>query len=126
MAVNAVLSTQIATGCAAFSWILMEFCVKRQPTVLGMINGSLAGLISITPAAGYVDATGAFLIGLFSGPVCYYGISVKKMFGFDDGLDAFGLHGIAVCTCFCMISYVCVCKYVRLYAYTLFLYQNIA
>jgi len=94
-AVNAVLSTQIATGCAAFSWILMEYCVKRQPTVLGMINGSLAGLISITPAAGYVDATGAFFIGLFSGPVCYYGISVKRWFGFDDGLDAFGLHGIA-------------------------------
>jgi ammonia channel protein AmtB len=65
MAVNAILSTQIATSCAAFSWILMEYCIKRQPTVLGMINGALAGLISITPAAGYVDATGAFFIGKF-------------------------------------------------------------
>ena len=90
-----LLMTQIATSTAAFSWILMELIVTRQPTVLGMINGAVAGLVSITPAAGYVDATGAFFIGLLSGPVCYYGSSLKKSLGFDDALDAFGLHGIA-------------------------------
>ena len=94
-ATMSLLMTQIATSTAAFSWILMELIVKRQATVLGMINGSVAGLVSITPAAGYVDATGAFFIGLLSGPVCYYGSSLKRSLGFDDALDAFGLHGIA-------------------------------
>lgn len=94
-ATMSLLMTQIATSTAAFSWILMELIVKRQATVLGMINGSVAGLVSITPAAGYVDATGAFFIGLISGPVCYYGSSLKRYLGFDDALDAFGLHGIA-------------------------------
>jgi Amt family ammonium transporter len=91
----AILNTSVAASCAAFSWILMEYTITRQATVLGMINGSIAGLISITPAAGYVDPTGAFFIGLISGPVCYYGISLKKYFGIDDALDAFGLHGVA-------------------------------
>lgn len=94
-ACRAVLMTQIATSTAAFSWILMEQIVTKQPTVLGMLNGAVAGLVSITPAAGYVDPTGAFIIGLLSGPVCYYGTNVKKRLGLDDALDAFGLHGIA-------------------------------
>ena len=94
-ATMSLLMTQIAASTAAFSWILMELIMKRQATVLGMINGSVAGLVSITPAAGYVDATGAFFIGLLSGPVCYYGSSLKRYLGFDDALDAFGLHGIA-------------------------------
>lgn len=94
-AAMAVLNTNIAASCAAFSWILMEYTITRQATVLGMINGSIAGLISITPAAGYVDPTGSFFIGLLSGPICYYGISLKKYFGADDALDAFGLHGVA-------------------------------
>ena len=94
-AAAAVLNTQIAASTAAFSWILTEYVINRQPTVLGMLNGCIAGLVSITPGAGYVDATGSFCIGLLSGPVCYYGITLKKTLGFDDALDAFGLHGIA-------------------------------
>ena len=94
-ATMAILNTQIAAAIAAFSWILTEYCINRRPTVLGMLNGAIAGLVSITPSAGYVDPTGAFFIGLISGPVCYYGITLKKQFGFDDALDAFGLHGIA-------------------------------
>ena len=94
-AAEAILNTQIAASTAAFSWILTEYVINRQPTVLGMLNGCIAGLVSITPGAGYVDATGAFFIGLLSGPVCYYGITLKKTLGFDDALDAFGLHGIA-------------------------------
>jgi ammonium transporter, Amt family len=94
-AATAILNTQIAASSAAFSWILTEYFVTRRPTVLGMLNGAIAGLVSITSGAGYVDATGAFFIGLISGPVCYCGISLKKLVGIDDALDAFGLHGIA-------------------------------
>ena len=94
-AAMALLMTQIATSTAAFSWISMEYFGTKLPTVLGMVNGAVAGLIAITPAAGYVDATGAFFIGLLSGPVCYFGIRLKKYMGLDDALDAFGLHGIA-------------------------------
>lgn len=94
-AATAILNTQIAASSAAFSWILTEYCVTRRPTVLGMLNGAIAGLVSITSGAGYVDATGAFFIGLISGPICYCGISLKKLLGIDDALDAFGLHGIA-------------------------------
>ena len=91
----ALLMTQIATSTAAFSWILMEYFATKLPTVLGMVNGAVAGLIAVTPSAGYVDATGAFFIGLLSGPICYFGIRLKKYMGLDDALDAFGLHGIA-------------------------------
>ena len=94
-AARALFMTQIATSAASFSWILMERFTTKRPTVLGMLNGAIAGLVAVTPAAGYVDATGAFFIGLLSGPVCYYGTNVKKKLGLDDALDAFGLHGIA-------------------------------
>lgn len=92
---RALFMTQVATSAAAFSWILMERVTTNRPTVLGMLNGAVAGLVAITPSAGYVDSTGAFFIGLISGPVCYYGTTVKKKLGLDDALDAFGLHGIA-------------------------------
>ena len=94
-AAMAILMTLVGTSAATFSWILTEYAATRVPTVLGMVNGAIAGLISMTPAAGYVDSTGAIFIGLLSGPVCYYGIRLKGRFGFDDYLDAFGLHGIA-------------------------------
>ena len=77
----ALMNTQIATATAAFSWIIMEYFVTKLPTVLGMVNGAVAGLIAITPAAGYVDPTGSFTIGLLSGPACYYGIRLKKYMG---------------------------------------------
>ena len=80
-AAMALMNTQIATATAAFSWILTEYFVTRLPTVLGMVNGAIAGVIAITPAAGFVDPTGSFIIGLLSGPVCYYGIRLKKYLG---------------------------------------------
>ena len=95
IASSALLNTQIAASAAAFSWITTEYFVSKQPSVVGMVNGAIAGLVSITPAAGVVDATGGFFIGLLSGPICYLGIRIKKYFGLDDNLDAFGLHGIA-------------------------------
>jgi Amt family ammonium transporter len=94
-AAMALLMTQIATSAASFSWMAMDYFVSKKLTVLGLLCGAIAGLVAITPAAGYVDSTGAFFIGLLSGPACYYGIQLKKRLGFDDSLDAFGLHGIA-------------------------------
>jgi ammonium transporter, Amt family len=74
--------------------MLTEWAVRRQPSILGMINGAVAGLVCITPAAGYVDMTGAFFIGFFGGPLCYAGGQLKHYLGFDDALDAFGVHAI--------------------------------
>ena len=90
----ALLATQIATSVSALMWMFTEWGVRKQPSILGMINGAIAGLVCITPAAGYVDMTGAFFIGFFGGPLCYLGAQLKHYFGFDDALDAFGVHAI--------------------------------
>eukprot|EP01034_Spumella_vulgaris_P030934 gene30934-38233_t len=90
----AMLTTQIATGTAAMTWMMTEWAVRGTPSVLGMVSGAIAGLVSITPAAGFVDPTGAFIIGLLGGPVCYFGAQLKHYAGFDDALDAFGVHAI--------------------------------
>ena len=91
----AMAVTQIATAGAALSWMIVEWVLKKKPSVLGMISGAVAGLVAITPASGYVDPMGALLLGLIAGVVCYWGAtSLKNMFGYDDSLDAFGIHGI--------------------------------
>ena len=72
------LNTQIATSMAALTWMLTEWVVRKKPSVLGMISGAVAGLVCITPAAGYVDMTGAFFIGFFGGPLCYAGAQVTN------------------------------------------------
>lgn len=90
----AMLATQIAASVGALSWWLTEWAVTREPTVVGFISGALAGLVCITPGSGCVDMTGAFFIGLFAGPLCYGGSLLKRFFGFDDALDAFGVHAI--------------------------------
>lgn len=90
----AMLATQIATATASFSWMLVEWHHRKKSSVLGMLSGAVAGLVGITPAAGYVDYTGAFIIGLVVGPACYFGARLKNYFGYDDALDAFGVHAI--------------------------------
>jgi Amt family ammonium transporter len=90
----AMLATQIATSTAALTWMLVEWAVRKKQSVLGMISGAVAGLVCITPAAGYVDMTGAFFIGFFGGPLCYLGAQLKHYLGYDDALDAFGVHAI--------------------------------
>ncbi len=91
----AMLATQIATATAAMSWLLVEWLAKGKPSVLGIISGAVAGLVAITPASGFVAPTGALVIGLVSGVVCYWGAtSLKRMLGYDDSLDAFGVHGV--------------------------------
>ena len=90
----AMLNTQIATGCGALSWMACEWYIRGQPSVLGMTSGAIAGLICITPGAGYVDPSAAFFFGLLGGPACFAGVHLKKIFFFDDALDSFGLHAV--------------------------------
>jgi Amt family ammonium transporter len=91
----AAAATQIATAAAALSWMFAEWIVAKKPSVLAMISGAVAGLVAITPASGFVDPVGALIIGLTAGVVCYISaVWVKKAFGYDDSLDAWGVHGV--------------------------------
>ena len=91
----AMAVTQIATAGAALSWMFVEWMVRGKPSVLGIISGAVAGLVAITPAAGFVLPGGALIIGLVAGGICFWGAtSLKKMCGYDDSLDAFGIHGV--------------------------------
>ncbi|MGZ3297846.1 MAG: ammonium transporter [Asticcacaulis sp.] len=91
----ATLNTIVATMTGAFGWTLVEWIERKEPTLLGMVSGMVAGLVAITPAAGFVNPGGALLIGLAGGVVCYVGATyIKNMFKYDDSLDAFGVHGI--------------------------------
>jgi ammonium transporter, Amt family len=91
----AMLVTQVATATAAYSWLLTEWCIRKQPSLLGMVSGAITGLVAITPASGFVDVTGAFVIGLSCGLLTYWGAQLKHLCGYDDALDAFGVHAIA-------------------------------
>jgi ammonium transporter, Amt family len=91
----AVLVTQIAAGTAAMVWLFVEWRKHGRPSVLGIITGAVAGLATITPGSGYVGAGGAMAIGLVAGLVCFLGAtSLKRRMGYDDSLDAFGVHGV--------------------------------
>ena len=91
----AMAVTQIATAAAALAWMFAEWMGKGKPSVLGIASGAVAGLVAITPASGFVGPMGALIIGLVAGVVCFWGAtSLKKMLGYDDSLDAFGVHGI--------------------------------
>jgi len=91
----AFLNTFLATACAVLSWTLGEAIFKGKPTMLGAASGAVAGLVAITPAAGNVGTSGAFVIGLAAGLVCLWGVSgLKKMLGADDSLDVFGVHAV--------------------------------
>jgi Amt family ammonium transporter len=91
----AVLVTQIAAGGATLSWSFAEWALRGKPSVLGAISGAVAGLVAITPAAGFVLPGPALAIGLTAGVVCFWAsTSVKAVLGYDDSLDAFGVHGI--------------------------------
>jgi len=90
----AMATTQIATGAAGLSWMFTEWAVKGRPTVLAIISGAVAGLVVITPASGFVDMTGAMLCGFIGGIVCFASAQLKHKLGYDDALDAFGVHGV--------------------------------
>ncbi len=91
----AMAVTQIATAAAAMGWMFVEWMVRGKPTVLGIVTGAVAGLVAITPASGYVGPMGAIVIGAAAGVVCYWAAtSLKRMLGYDDALDVFGVHAV--------------------------------
>jgi len=91
----AMAVTQIATAAAALGWMFAEWITKGKPSVLGAISGAVAGLVAITPASGFVLPGSSIIIGVVAGVVCFWGATgLKHMLGYDDSLDAFGVHGI--------------------------------
>jgi Amt family ammonium transporter len=91
----AMLVTQVATAAAALGWMFAEWIAKRKPSVLGIASGAVAGLVAITPASGFVGPTPAVIIGVVAGVGCFLAATyLKKALGYDDSLDAFGVHGI--------------------------------
>ncbi|HLP15011.1 MAG TPA: ammonium transporter [Bacteroidota bacterium] len=94
LATSAFVATHIAAASATLSWLFIEWKHRGQPTVLGAASGAVAGLVAITPASGYVGPIAAIIIGTLAGGVCYYAISLKAKFNYDDSLDAVGVHGV--------------------------------
>ena len=95
LAALAFLNTFVATAAATLSWVLVEQLRHGRPSLLGAVTGAVAGLVAVTPAAGFASPGGALVLGLIVSPVCFVFVStVKKRFGYDDSLDVFGVHGI--------------------------------
>jgi ammonium transporter, Amt family len=95
VAVNAFVVTNAAAAAAGLAWALLEWVRNGKPTVFGVVTGSIAGLATITPASGFVSAGSAVLIGITASVACFIAVAViKPKFGYDDSLDAFGVHGI--------------------------------
>ncbi|WP_430691516.1 ammonium transporter [Mesorhizobium vachelliae] len=91
----AMMNTQVATAAAALAWMFAEWIVAKKPSVLGIISGAVAGLVAVTPASGFVNPTGAFIVGILAGVICYLSaVKLKHALGYDDSLDAFGVHGV--------------------------------
>jgi Amt family ammonium transporter len=91
----AMTVTQIATAAAALAWMFAEWGTKGKPSVLGIASGAVAGLVAITPASGFVLPGAAIIIGIAAGAICYWAATgLKHMFGYDDSLDCFGVHGV--------------------------------
>jgi ammonium transporter, Amt family len=91
----AMLVTHMATSAAAFTWMIVEWMIRGKPTVIGIATGAVAGLVAITPASGFVGPVGSLAIGAAAGIVCYWGCTgLKRMLGYDDALDAFGVHAV--------------------------------
>lgn len=94
LAGQALVTTHMASACGILGWMLIEWKHTGKPTSLGAISGALAGLVAITPGAGYVEVLPAMLIGFIGGLVCYGGVFMKSKLGYDDALDVVGIHGL--------------------------------
>ena len=94
IAVLALVNTHVAAGAGALSWACLEWWRHKKPSALGVASGLVAGLVAITPAAGFVGPMPSILIGAAAGLVCYGAVLAKHRFGYDDALDAFGVHGV--------------------------------
>ena len=95
LAANALMTTHLAAATAALTWALLEWFLDKRPTIVGISTGAVGGLVAITPAAGFVGVTGALVIGVAVSVICFIMVAkVKPKLGYDDSLDAFGVHGI--------------------------------
>ena len=94
LAVSAFVVTHIAAGAALLSWMIAEWLYRGKPTVLGAVSGAVAGLVAITPAAGFVTPISALIIGFAGGVICFFAVNLKERFGYDDSLDVIGVHGV--------------------------------
>ena len=95
LAANALMTTHLAAATAALTWALLEWFLDKRPTIVGISTGAVGGLVAITPAAGFVGVTGALIIGVAVSVICFIMVAkVKPKLGYDDSLDAFGVHGI--------------------------------
>jgi Amt family ammonium transporter len=90
----AFINTDLAASFAGITWMIIEYMTTRKPKFLGLLTGSVAGLATITPAAGYVSPQGAVIIGIASGVVCFYAVALKNKLRWDDALDVWGVHGV--------------------------------
>jgi len=90
-----LVNTQLATAAAVLGWMFIEWMARGRPTMLGAASGAVAGLVAITPACGFVGPMGSIILGLAAGVICFWGVTgLKSMFGYDDSLDVFGVHGV--------------------------------
>ena len=95
LAASAVLVTNLAASVGGITWLIIEWFIIKKPTLIGVASGAVSGLVAITPAAGYVDISGAIALGAIGSVVGYLGVvKLKDYFGHDDTLDAFGMHGL--------------------------------
>ncbi|ATB42987.1 ammonia channel protein [Cystobacter fuscus] len=94
LAALAFVTTHVAAGAAALSWTAAEWFFRKRPTLLGFVSGLVAGLVAITPAAGFVSPGGSLAIGIIAGVVCYGAVLLKEKLHYDDSLDAWGVHGV--------------------------------
>ncbi len=94
LATSAFVVTNTATAAAALGWMFVEWAHRGKPTVLGAASGAVAGLVAITPASGFVGPISSIIIGIGAGVLCYFAVVMKNSFGYDDSLDAFGVHAI--------------------------------
>jgi Amt family ammonium transporter len=94
LAVSAFVTTNTAAAAATLAWVLAEWSTRGKPTVLGAASGAVAGLVAITPAAGFVGPVSSILIGMVGGALCFAACNMKARFGYDDSLDVVGVHGI--------------------------------
>ncbi len=94
LATSAFVATHLAAAAATLSWLFTEWWHRGKPTVLGAVSGSVAGLVAITPGSGFVGPMSAIVIGLLAGMVCYFAVGIKTKLGYDDSLDAVGIHGV--------------------------------
>jgi Amt family ammonium transporter len=94
LAIGAFAATQAAAAAAGLSWLLVEWLHRGKPTALGLASGIVAGLVAVTPASGFVTVGSGLAIGLIAGVVCYGSVALKPKLGYDDSLDAFGVHGV--------------------------------